>query len=69
MGAEGGEPGFVAWLRRPVATPERFNAGMWRCGKSEFRYLFGVHETFAKGTRSTWTVVEGRLMRFFIQSD
>ena len=68
MGAEA-RAGVVAWLRRTGSDARTLNAGMWRCGKSEFRYLFGVDETFAKGTRSTWTVVEERLMRFFIQSD
>ena len=32
--------GLSPGCAEPVATPERFNAGMWRSGKSEFRYLF-----------------------------
>ena len=69
MGAEGDEPGLSPGCAEPVATQ---NASMQECGdpgSRSFGICLGVHETFAKGTRSTWTVVEGRLMRFFIQSD
>jgi uncharacterized cupin superfamily protein len=46
VGAEGGEAGVVAWLRTTGAEGKTLKAGMWRCEKSEFPYLFGVDETF-----------------------
>ena len=46
VGAEGGTAGVVAWLRSTGAEGRTLKAGMWRCEKSEFPYLFGVDETF-----------------------
>lgn len=46
VGAEGGEAGDVAWLRTDGADGRHLKAGMWRCERSEFPYLFGVDETF-----------------------
>jgi uncharacterized cupin superfamily protein len=46
VGAEGGEAGVVSWLRTGGSDGSVLKAGMWKCEKSTFPYLFGVDETF-----------------------
>ena len=47
VGAEGDVAGVVSWLRNEDdGDGLLLKAGMWKCEKSTFPYLFGVDETF-----------------------